>query len=346
MGFSRLPSTLAGEEVESVEKQTLSYFRTRGVVADVYGLETLDWPQRARDAGLTTIGAHVTPSQVARFIQSEAGQTFLANCKNHNIQVEHELHAMSDLLPREYYIKDKTMFRMTKDGERTADYNCCVHSKPAVEIICENAVQYAAILPSTTGRYFYWIDDGMPMCYCPQCRIYSDSDQALILENHILSALKTRIPYASLAHLAYLNTIMPPQQVKPENGIFLEFAPIRRTWDHPLQNRDARKDDQSPTHGQILDCLDANLEYFGREHAQVLEYWTDVSLFSHWKKPAKRLPWTEEVFLSDLQTYGKRGVRHITSFVVYIDADYIRQYGEPPLDRYGRGLLNYHFKTM
>ena len=160
----------------------------------------------------------------------------------------------------------------------------------------------------------------------------------MILENEILKALQEIDKQATLAHLAYAKTLEPPVQVKPVPGIFLEFAPIHRTWSEPITHREAKEGQ----HGRYLDLLDANLEVFGKENAQVLEYWLDVSLFSSWRRNAKKkLPWLSDVFLQDIQAYAQRGIRHITSFAVYIDADYIRQYGEPPLDEYGKGLKDY-----
>jgi len=314
------------------------FFKTRGVVLTTPDLSTLGWPQRAAKAGLTTIATHVTPREVSGFIQSDKGREFLAGCDNAGIAVEHELHAMSDLLPRELFAKDSSMFRMNERGERSPDCNCCIHSRGAVDVICENAIRYAGILKPTTSRYFYWVDDGSPMCGCPQCRVYSASEQALILEHEMLKALRKIDSQAALAHLAYARTLESPVQVKPMPGIFLEFAPIGRTWDEPITRREA-KDGQ---HGRYLDALDANLAVFGREGAQVLEYWLDVSLFSSWKRDAKKkLPWRGDVFRQDIAAYASRGVRHITSFAVYIDADYVRQYGEPPLEEYGRGLRDF-----
>jgi len=74
-----------------------SPFKTRGVVLTVEDLTTLDWPRRAAEAGLTTIGTHIRPSQVARFVNSGKGQEFLSQCADLGLEVEHELHAMSDL---------------------------------------------------------------------------------------------------------------------------------------------------------------------------------------------------------------------------------------------------------
>jgi len=323
---------------QSCRKSREPFFKTRGVVLTTPDLSTLDWSQRAARAELTTIATHVTPSEVSKFIRSDRGRRFLGQCRKTGIEVEHELHAMSDLLPRGLFKEDPSMFRMNEKGERSQDFNCCVHSSKAIDIICRNAVEYANILNPTTSRYFYWVDDGKPMCKCSRCRIYTDSEQALILENEMLKALRKVDGQATLAHLAYASTMEPPVQVKPRHGIFLEFAPIGRTWSEPITRREA----QEGQHGRYLDLLDANLEVFGTEDAQVLEYWLDVSLFSSWNRQAKKkLPWRKDVFLQDIAAYAKRGIRHVTSFAVYIDADYVRQYGEPPLDEYGKALKDY-----
>jgi hypothetical protein len=312
-------------------------FQTRGAVVVVKDMQTLDWPALAKEAGLTTLATHIKPSEIAAFVQTEPGHRFLESCRRHGLEVEHELHALEDLLPRSLFEQDKTMFRMDDKGERVRDWNLCVHSAPALEVAAENSTRYTRLLRSTTGRYFYWIDDGMPMCRCPKCHVYSDSDQALIFENHIWRAIRRADPRARLAHLAYTNTLTPPQQVKPEPGIFLEFAPIERHYDTPFSRREA-KGPRGILHVQMLDALDANLEWFGRDGAQVLEYWLDVSLIAGWKRETTvKIPWNEAVFRDDLGTYARRGIRRVTSFAAWLDGDYARRWGVAPVHAYGAG---------
>jgi len=206
-------------------------------------------------------------------------------------------------------------------------------------VAAEKAAHYTRLLPSTTGRYFYWIDDGMPMCRCPKCRGYSDSDQALIFANHLWRAIRGVDPRARLAHLAYANTLEPPKQVRPAPGIFLEFAPIERRYDLPFSRRDARSPSRDLLHGRMLDALDANLEWFGRDGAQALEYWLDVSRFSGWKRDQTvEIPWNDAVFRDDLGTYARRGIRHVTTFAAWLDGDYARRWGVAPVRAYGAGL--------
>src|SRR5690606_31149871 len=182
------------------------------------------------------------------------GQGFLEACRALGLEVEYELHAMKELLPRDLFGKDRSLFRMDEKGERVADANLCVHSEAALGIAAENAVAIARTLRPTTGRYFYWGDDGKPWCRCRECKGLSDSDQATLLENHLLAALRGHDPRASLAHLAYLNSLSPPTRVKPEPGVFLEYAPIKRRYDLPYEKQ------SGPGQPDALSALDTNLE--------------------------------------------------------------------------------------
>jgi hypothetical protein len=333
----------AGRCAAAAEDEPL--FATRGVVLVVKDMQTLDWPERAKAAGLTTIGTHIQPGEIARFVQTDSGRSFLERCRRLGIAVEHELHAMSDLLPRALYDKDPAMFPMNDRGERVRGYNLCVHSKAALDVVAENVTKYTRLLPSTTGRYFYWIDDGRPMCRCPKCRELSTTDQALLVENHMLQAIRQVDPRGSLAHLCYAETYPAPTQIKPAPGMFLEFAPISRRYDRPLRAREAVFSAKMD-HGKMLDYLDANLEVFGRRDAQALEYWLDESRFCGWRRERLcKIPWRPEVFADDLDLYARRGVRHITTFAAWVDAEYVRRFGDPPVAEYGAGLAAWRLRA-
>jgi hypothetical protein len=321
-------------------ESTAPLFTVRGVVLTPPDVTTWDWPRVAIEAGLNTIALHGPPGDIVAFLATDRGAAYLETCAALGLQVEYELHAARDLLPRDLFDQDPTMFRMDEHGDRVPDWNLCVHSQRALDIVGERAVAYAETLRSTTGRYFFWIDDGRPMCRCSQCRGFSESDQALILENALLGALRQVDPRTTLAHLAYLNTLSAPSEVRPQPGIFLEYAPIMRRHDIPLGRRDACQDRPGAlSHGAQLDALDANLAVFGREGAQVLEYWLDVSRFSHWQREkVVELPWNAQILADDLRTYAARGIRRVTSFAVWIDGAYVCRFGEPPIQQYAAAL--------
>lgn len=310
------------------------WFRTRGVVLRPKDTLIADWPERAARAGLTTIATHPFPAPVTDLLASEAGADFFSRCKKLGLQVEHELHAMRDLLPRGLFKQDPEMFRMEK-GERTPAANCCPSSPRALEVIAASAVKVCRKLPSTTGRYFLWGDDMAGWCECPRCRELSPSDQALLVVNAMATALRKEFdPAAQIAHLAYRNTLPPPRQVKPVPGVFLEFAPLR-TYGTSYESQ--RKAGDMDT----IDALDANLEIFPRDTAQILEYWLDVGAFTSQAKAKEpiRLPWKRDVFLADLDSFRRRGIRHYTTFATGVNPDYQRLYGDLSfIDEYGAGL--------
>jgi len=329
------PSLMVGCVTAGRARDTRPAFATRGVVLVPSDLTLGDWPERASRAGLTTIALHhgTSPKEVVRAIESDAGKKFLDQCRRLGLEVEYELHAMLELLPRDLFARDPALFRMNDKGERTADANLCVHSKSALDVIGERSTALAKTLRPTTGRYFLWGDDGKPWCRCDQCRGLSDSDQALVLANHIAKVLRAFDAQARVAHLAYANTLVAPREVKPAESVFLEFAPINRRYDVAYAKQ------TGPADRDGLALLDANLKVFPAETAQVLEYWLDVSRASKWKRPSAKLPWDKEVFRADVETYGARGIRHVTTFAAWVDADYRKRFGEPEfISEYGAGL--------
>lgn len=319
-------------------------FVTRGVVLYPWDLSLSDWPRRAAIAGITTIALHAAQrfDVLLHFLKSDAGMQFLADCAKSGVHVEYELHAMGVLLSRElFYSPAIDMFRMDESGKRNPDGNCCPSSPQALEIIAERAVEYARLLKPTTGRYFYWPDDGGQWCHCPKCAALGASDQAVLVENAIVKALRELVdPSATLSHISYGKTLEPPGNVKPHEGLFVEFAPISRVYDRSIGDPDVNLGEGAapPSHAAYLEILDANLDVFGKDTAQVLEYWLDVSRFSSWQRPARKLAWPDTVVRADADCYAGRGIRHATTFATWIDADYVTRFGEPPLSEYAAAL--------
>jgi hypothetical protein len=52
-----------------------------------------------------------------------------------------------------------------------------------------------------------------------------------------------------------------------------------------------------------------------------------------------KLPWNKEVFVADVETYSKRGIRHVTTFAAWVDAKYEDRFGDLSfIAEYGQGL--------
>lgn len=317
------------------------FFTTRGIVLswdDVKAPDRLDWVAMADSAHVNTLSIYCSEATK----QTPEYRDFIDRCAEKGIAIEFQEHAMAELLPRAIYDEHPEYFRMDEQGNRVNDYNCCPSSQEALEIIARNAKARAEKYPPTNHKYYFWLDDGGNKCFCNKCRDLNDSDQALLIENRIIEALREVDDKAMLAHLSYQNTLVPPAKVKPAEGVFLEFAPFFRTWERPLDEREAQRAGMQITHGEYLDALEANLKVFPAETAQVLEYWMDISLVSDWKKPARQLTWHGDVFRSDIATYARLGIRNITAYAIYLDADYVDAFHDVSfVYDYGKVLWEY-----
>lgn len=146
--------------------------------------------------------------------------------------------------------------------------------------------------------------------------------------NHLLHRIRRDDPQASLSYLAYYECMDPPTVVLPDEGIFLEYAPIERNLNKPLV--------ESGQNSRLQHLL----SIFGKETAKVLEYWLDNSLFSNWTKPPKRFKPNASVIRSDFKYYRDLGFTDISSFACYLGSDYEDLYNSPDISPFASAYLN------
>ena len=242
------------------------------------------------------------------------------------VRIEFQAHALSWLLPRERFAEHPDWFRMNERGERTPDRNCCPSSAGALDLIADRAALLARALPSDTGNYYFWIDDSRRgACFCPACRGLTPSDQALTIYHAILRGVRRADPAGRQCYLAYCETLPPPVAVRPDPGVFLEYAPI---------DRDPRRPLDAPENSESFAPLPGLLACFGKDHAVALDYWMDNSLFSRWKKPPVRLEVDLGTVRRDIAAYRRLGFSGIASFACFLGDDYADLWGEAPLRAY------------
>lgn len=296
----------------------------RGVVVypnDVTSVGLDEWERRIRQSRINLIGLHAATvndpiDTLEAFIRSATGQDFLHLCDRFGVDVEYELHALQYVLPRDLFDTHPEYFRQDEEGQRQMQYNMCFTSEEAVEAMRPQIERLMEWMKPTTHRYFFWTDDKQgKFCFCDECSAYSPSEQALIYENRLLKLLREYDPEATLAHLAYHQTVEPPVKVRADEGIFLEFAPINRDYSEPLPSVSA-------------EALEANLLVFPAYTQHILEYWLDESMYSHWKRDQLvPLPFKEEECARDIINYRGMGATDITCFATWLYGDYIRSFG-------------------
>jgi len=297
----------------------------RGIVlypSDLMSLGANWWVDVMEQSELNLLGIHTdtrleTLPKLKSYLESEEGKALWNLCLEKGIDVEFELHVLQDLLPRSLFNDHPEYFRMDKKGVRQQQHNMCFASEEAYKVIEKSITELCEWLKPTTHRYFFWIDDVQnSYCHCEHCVRYSESEQALMYSNQLIQILKKIDPEASIAHLAYNKTLPAPINVKPADGVFLEYAPINRDYTQNLPDGH-------------LQSLKDNLEMFPKETAHVLEYWLDASMFCRWKKDTRvEIPWKKEYGERDVKLYRDLGINSVTTFATWIDRTYVGLYGE------------------
>jgi hypothetical protein len=332
---------LAGFKKETQIQNTDKTYR-RGIVvypSDIISLGTSKLVRLMRDADLNLLGIHTNTgaenlSDLKAFLESKEGLLLQEECKKKNISIEFESHALQEILPRDLFNEHPEYFRMDRDGKRQKEYNMCFSSEGAFREIERNINEITKWLIPTSHRYFFWTDDVKhSFCCCESCKIFSESEQALLYENKLLSMLRKIDPLATIAHLAYGDTYKVPVKIKPLDGVFLEYAPISRDYTFPLPE----------VH---LQNLKNNLMVFPENTAHILEYWLDVSMFSGWRKSdLVRIPWKIQNCERDVRLYINLGIMSVTTFGAWINNDYLNKFGEDSthlvLTEYGSVLKKY-----
>ncbi len=289
------------------------------------------WIDDAARIGLDALGLHPVGGPEADrhladlldALQTPAFRALLDAVAARGIQITYELHALRWLLPQEEFAAHPEWFRMDETGARNPDFNYCPSCEEGLAFIARRACELAKRLYRSDRRYFFWPDDVKgKICRCPRCAGLSASDQQLLMENAVITALRRTDPQAELAYLAYQDSLTPPT-VKPEAGIFLEYAPIERGPHTPLTD---------PACADERRNLQALIAHFGKHDAKVLGYWLDNSLFSGWKKPPVHMLPDTAVMDADFACYTQLGFADITSFACYLGDDYRALYGPPDLD--------------
>jgi len=202
-------------------------------------------------------------------------------------------HVLTELLPRSLFAAHPEYFPMTTGGERTDLGNLCPSSR-ALVVVAERA---RTAFAGAADVHLWGLDAfGGGWCACDRCGTLTPSDQALLVCNAVAEALGSDV---RVFHLAYHDTLAPPDTVHPAPGVVAEFAPRERCYAHALD------DPACATNHPYREAFERHLERFaGRVH--VFEYYGDAILFGGCAVPLV------EVCGADLEYYRRAGARGVS----------------------------------
>lgn len=291
------------------------------------------WLDIVRECDFNVLGLHTLdkPGAVNEYtdwLKLKETQDVISKLESLGVRVEHELHAVSALLPRSLFETSPSFFR-EENGMRVKNDNYCPSCAEAAAVVAANAQKLAETLKPSTHRYYLWQDDNAMgrKCNCPDCRGLSVPDQTLMMMRAVLNGLKKADPQAQLAFLAYEKDLSLPSAEIPED-IFLEFAPIKRNHELPLTA-------DSEINSGFKNQLTRLTEMFGADSSHILEYFLDESMYANWKREnVSELKLNVGRVTEDVRFYSSLGIEFITTFAAFMDETYLDKYGYDCVKRY------------
>lgn len=325
-GICYQPRSLpAGEYV-----QTAAFPRRTLILGgDAYHNDWPDWLAWASRNRYNDLFFHDTPPSVRRdpprplpvtreeYLADSAGWMFerwaadgpaiAAAAREHGMTLQFGGHHLPAFIRREAFEDHPEWFPVRK-GQRDPRYNLCPTCPDALDELRRGAEVFFARYPGA-DVYHAWADDiwGGGWCSCESCDGLSPSDQALIATNAVADVLARVQPDARIAHLAYHDTLKPPEKTRPAENVTLLFAPRERCYAHGIADERCAKN-----HDKYWEPFKGLLDLFGHDPAriQVFEYYSDAILF-------KGLAPTQLAVLPlDTMAYADAGVSNIQNLMV------------------------------
>ena len=159
-------------------------------------------------------------------------------------------------------------FGQDKTGQRRREKNFvfCTSNDDAVKYVTDHFLAYVKAHPEIQ-IFDFWPPDVGHWCECDACKkLGSPSDRQARLVNQLLAAK----PSCRLEVLGYLTSITPPEHVKLDKSVLLDFCPIGQRFDLQMSDPSARE----------------NVDYVADLKSWRSAFDGDISIYSYYRKYA------------------------------------------------------------
>ncbi len=228
-------------------------------------------------------------------------------CQKRGITIEVGGHGYQNFLSAEMedgklFTQHAEWFAVDANGKRQKGQNWVFNTSnaDAVKYLIDNFIRYIKTHPEIQ-IYDFWPPDGAKWCECDDCKkLGTPSDRQAILLARVKEALSDVRPDLRLEMIAYSSYLDPPEHVKVDKSVLVDFCPINQQFDQQINDPGATKN---------------------KNYADALIAWRkafegDVSIYSYYRKYAwDSLPVVIPHYMQrDLQWYAKAPVQGISTY--------------------------------
>ncbi|MHA1340989.1 MAG: hypothetical protein ACTSRZ_13590 [Promethearchaeota archaeon] len=195
---------------------------------------------------------------------------------------------------------------------------------------------------------YFWLADTLIQkcgnCKCEKHKKMNAGEVYLDFLNSLQIRINKQFPGLKLVYLAYLGSFIHINKLKPLQPLILEIAPMHRCFLHSISD-----DSCSINFKEVKNTLNTLISKFSLNYKKVLGYWLDSSLFGRqeyykagWgiRKNLGRIPNVPYVLQEDLKFYQSMSIDEISTFMVNISSDYLKNFTSPMIFLYSYLIWN------
>jgi len=192
-------------------------------------------------------------------------------------------------------------FGMDENGKRSPDKHTvfCTSNRDAVDYLLKNVIDYLKFHPEIEV-FDFWPPDMDKWCCCPECSKTTPEQRHFELVNHVAAELKKQLPKVKLECLAYSRYLTPPENVKLDPAVLLDFCPITQNFQ-----------------AQFYDTTSVNNKMYDENLKKWLEAFKgEISIYSYYRKYKWRsLPNIFPHYLqNELKYFRNTGIKGISIY--------------------------------
>ncbi len=160
-------------------------------------------------------------------------------------------------------------FGMDKSGKRSPDKHSvfCTSNRDAVHYLQDNVMTYLKTHPEIE-IFDFWPPDMERWCCCPECSKTTSEQRHFKLVNRMAEKLRKQLPEVKLECLAYSRYVTPPEDVKLDPAVLLDFCPITQNFQMQFYDKGSVK----------------NTMYDGSLRKWLDKFEGDINIYSYYRK--------------------------------------------------------------
>ena len=142
------------------------------------------------------------------------------------------------LPPGQYFGEHPEYFMLDENGQRSQKQLCMTHPE-VIEIATREVLKALSANPDSE-LLSVSKNDIRGVCHCPRCKAMdeaagSTSASPLFLVNKVAEAVVSEHPNVTITTLGYMDTVVPPKNMRPAPNVAIRLCTDTCMWPHPFR---------------------------------------------------------------------------------------------------------------